>query len=104
MTCSGCSGAVTRALTKKSGKHAGESPNSPLLASQSATYTSISFVADGGIDSFDVNLEKQEVIVRGSAEYEDVLGAIKKTGKEVSCDIHRNIPILACVVADQALV
>lgn len=28
-------------------------------------------------------MEKQEVIVRGSAAYEDVLATIKKTGKEV---------------------
>lgn len=36
-----------------------------------------------GVDSFDVSLEKQEVIVRGSAAYDDVLATIKKTGKEV---------------------
>jgi len=54
MTCSGCSGAVTRALSK----------------------------ADG-IDSYDVSLEKEEVIVRGPATYDYVLEKIKKTGKEV---------------------
>lgn len=37
-----------------------------------------------GVDSFDVSLEKQEVIVNGSASYDDVLATIKKTGKEVS--------------------
>lgn len=36
-----------------------------------------------GVDSYDVSLEKQEVIVRGSAEYDYVLEKIKKTGKEV---------------------
>jgi len=54
MTCSGCSGAVTRVLLKAE-----------------------------GVDSFDVSLEKQEVIVNGSASYDDVLATIKKTGKEV---------------------
>lgn len=36
-----------------------------------------------GVDSFTVNLETQEVIVKGSLPYEDVLAKIKKTGKEV---------------------
>ncbi|UZJ51332.1 hypothetical protein CBS101457_000652 [Exobasidium rhododendri] len=54
MSCSGCSGAVTRVLSKLD-----------------------------GVDSFDVSLEKQEVVVKGSAPYETVLEKIKKTGKEV---------------------
>lgn len=36
-----------------------------------------------GVESFDVSLEKQEVIVKGTAEYDYVLEKIKKTGKEV---------------------
>ena len=40
-----------------------------------------------GVTSFDVNQEKQEVIVRGSASYEDVLATIKKTGKEVNARV-----------------
>lgn len=35
------------------------------------------------MDSFNVSLEKQSVVVRGSAPYETVLEKIKKTGKEV---------------------
>ncbi|KAJ7219305.1 hypothetical protein GGX14DRAFT_356675, partial [Mycena pura] len=54
MTCSGCSGAVTRVLEK----------------------------ADG-VSEFSVNLETQEVLVTGTIPYEDVLAKIKKTGKEV---------------------
>jgi copper chaperone len=45
-----------------------------------------SFVTDirlSGVSSFDISLEKQEVIVRGPASYDDVLEKIKKTGKEV---------------------
>ncbi|KDN47548.1 putative ATX1-antioxidant protein and metal homeostasis factor [Tilletiaria anomala UBC 951] len=54
MTCSGCSGAVTRVLSKLE-----------------------------GVSSFDVSLEKQSVVVKGTAPYETVLEKIKKTGKEV---------------------
>jgi len=35
------------------------------------------------VESFDVSLEKQEVIVRGPIGYDDLLAKIKKTGKEV---------------------
>ncbi|KAF8495629.1 copper chaperone [Gautieria morchelliformis] len=54
MTCTGCSGAVTRALSKME-----------------------------GVTEYTVSLEKQEVIVKGPVEYETVLEKIKKTGKEV---------------------
>ncbi|GAA6022437.1 hypothetical protein JCM11491_005507 [Sporobolomyces phaffii] len=55
MTCGGCSGAIDRVLKKTE-----------------------------GINSYDVSLETQEVIVRTRAvSYEDVLAKIKKTGKEV---------------------
>jgi len=54
MTCSGCSGAVNKALSRVE-----------------------------GVNSYDVSLEKQEVIVRGTAPYDTVLEKIKKTGKEV---------------------
>ncbi|KAI6103401.1 amino acid permease-domain-containing protein [Pisolithus sp. B1] len=56
MSCGGCSGAVSRALDKLKGQ---------------------------GVDSYQVSLEKQEVTVRGTAEYDFVLEKIKKTGKEV---------------------
>jgi copper chaperone len=36
------------------------------------------------VSSYDVNLDKQEVVVNGSIPYDDVLAVIKKTGKEVS--------------------
>lgn len=36
-----------------------------------------------GISSYDVSLEKQEVIVKGKIPYDDLLEKIKKTGKEV---------------------
>ncbi|KAL0946859.1 hypothetical protein HGRIS_013026 [Hohenbuehelia grisea] len=54
MTCSGCSGAVDRVLKKTE-----------------------------GVSSYDISLEKQEVIVKGSIPYEELLAKIQKTGKEV---------------------
>ncbi|KAG6333649.1 hypothetical protein ID866_5436 [Astraeus odoratus] len=59
MTCGGCSGAINRALTKFRDSEPGK------------------------IDSFDVNLENQRVVVTGAADYDTVLEKIKKTGKEV---------------------
>ncbi|ORX78950.1 hypothetical protein K493DRAFT_362794 [Basidiobolus meristosporus CBS 931.73] len=55
MTCSGCSGAVNRVLKK--------------LA---------------GVEEVDISLEDQTVVVKGTASQEDILTAIKKTGKAVS--------------------
>ncbi|KAI0322224.1 hypothetical protein OF83DRAFT_1049748, partial [Amylostereum chailletii] len=55
MTCGGCSGAVTRVLQKAE-----------------------------GVTSFDVSLEKQEVLVNGPIGYDPLLAIIQKTGKEVS--------------------
>ncbi|QRV99844.1 copper chaperone [Ceratobasidium sp. AG-Ba] len=57
MTCGGCSGAVTRVLEKAKGN---------------------------GVSDFEVSLEKQEVIVKGTMPYDDVLAKIKKTGKTVN--------------------
>ncbi|KAH7107736.1 copper ion chaperone, partial [Auriculariales sp. MPI-PUGE-AT-0066] len=61
MTCSGCSGAVTRALSKAE-----------------------------GIESYEVNLEKQEVTVNTDQTYEYVHEKIAKTGKEVSLSVFRS--------------
>ena len=36
-----------------------------------------------GVSSYDVSLEKQEVLVTGDIAYDDLLAMIKKTGKEV---------------------
>jgi copper chaperone len=76
MTCGGCSGAVTRALTKYKDNNAGSSKHRTPSVLRIAHFQPVS--------SFDVNLDNQEVRVTGSAPYDDVLSAIKKTGKEVS--------------------
>ena len=41
-----------------------------------------------GVSSYDISLEKQEVIVKGTVPYDDVLEKIKKTGKEVRRTVH----------------
>lgn len=38
------------------------------------------------VSSFDVSLDTQEVLVRGTIPYDDALEVIKKTGKEVGVD------------------
>ncbi|CAO3639976.1 unnamed protein product [Cunninghamella blakesleeana] len=55
MSCSGCSNAVNKALTRL-----------------------------GGIDKIDIDLEKQTVVVETELSRETVLEAIKKTGKTVN--------------------
>jgi len=74
MTCGGCSGAVTRALKKAQDNGPGSNYHT-LLSLNIAHFESVS--------SYDVSLEKQEVLVKGSLPYDDVLAVIQKTGKEV---------------------
>ncbi|KAF9454521.1 copper ion chaperone [Macrolepiota fuliginosa MF-IS2] len=57
MSCSGCSGAITRVLTK---------------AKES-----------GGVSEFEVSLEKQEVLVKSKESYDIIREKIAKTGKEI---------------------
>jgi copper chaperone len=75
MTCGGCSGAVTRALKKAQEKGPG-SEHHKLLSLTITHFQSVS--------SYDVSLEKEEVLVTGTLPYDDVLAVISKTGKEVS--------------------
>ena len=42
------------------------------------------FVCITGVSSYNVDLTKQEVIVKGAIPYDDLLAIIKKTGKEAS--------------------
>ncbi len=101
MTCGGCSGAVTRVLSKlegeweKSGareisrrrgpasrrclRAAGNSVRKLARADSPRLFPA----APAGVSSFDVSLETQTVVVKGTAPYETVLEKIKKTGKEV---------------------
>ncbi|KAG2134413.1 copper chaperone taha [Suillus bovinus] len=57
MTCGGCSGAITRVLTK---------------AQQ-----------EGSVSGFDVNLDTQLVNVRGPIEQDALVEKIRKTGKQI---------------------
>ena len=54
MACSSCSGAVERVLSRLE-----------------------------GVNSYEVNLEQQTAVVRGTVDYDTVLEKIKKTGKQV---------------------
>jgi len=75
MTCSGCSGAVDRVLKKTEGElHS-------LLGSPSSLLTPRRLPT--GVSSYDISLEKQEVLVTTTVPYDDILAKIKKTGKEV---------------------
>jgi copper chaperone len=74
MTCSGCSGAVTRALGKRKDDLGSESGT--VLRQETTHFESVT--------NFDVNLEKEEAVVTATASYDEVYEVIKKTGKEVS--------------------
>jgi copper chaperone len=76
MTCGGCSGAVSRALQRAQDQGAGEFSVFGLV------YNNI-HKSLPGISSYDVDLQKQEVVVKGNIPYDDLLEKIKKTGKEV---------------------
>ena len=54
MACSSCSGAVERVLSRLE-----------------------------GVNSYEVNLEQQTAVVRGTVDYDTVLEKIKRTGKQV---------------------
>ncbi len=81
MTCSGCSGAVERVLSKLQGKPL--PLHTALIVSRHRSHTLLLFAWMQGVDSYDVSLESQSVVVRGSAPFDTVLEKIKKTGKEV---------------------
>jgi copper chaperone len=76
MTCGGCSGAVTRALKKAEEK-----------GSEYHTLLGLTIAHVEPVSSYDVSLDKQEVLVTGTIPYDDVLEVIKKTGKEVSINV-----------------
>lgn len=73
MTCGGCSGAIDRVLKKTEGAFR----TLWLL-------TDAHLCSSAGISTYDVSLEKQEVLVTGTIPYDDLLAKIQKTGKEVS--------------------
>ncbi|TRM56223.1 hypothetical protein BD626DRAFT_414521, partial [Schizophyllum amplum] len=56
MTCTGCSGLVTRALHRAKGD---------------------------GIRAFNVDLDRQEVVVTGTIPYDEVFARIARTGREI---------------------
>lgn len=100
MTCSGCSGAIDRVLKKTEGTYlprrfyssAGslspsraDTPRTVTHTPSALCFTSLLRSLDPcpGVTSHDISLEKQEVLVKATIPYDDVLAKIKKTGKEV---------------------
>ena len=49
---------------------------------------------NAGVNDYSVNLDTQEVVVKGSMPYDDVLARIKKTGKEVSRPLSGKLGVL----------
>lgn len=81
MTCEGCSGAIDRVLKKLDGN---SDSHSPVSTAQDIDRDPHGDGGSAGINSYEVSLESQEVIVRTrEVSFEDVLAKIKKTGKEV---------------------
>ena len=82
MTCSGCSGAVDRVLKKTEGACL-----RCVLASDHSGGLTRCIMSDGcdgaGVSSYDISLEKQEVVVTGTIPYDDLHAKIAKTGKQV---------------------
>ncbi|OBZ75146.1 Metal homeostasis factor ATX1 [Grifola frondosa] len=68
MTCTGCSGAVERVLKKTEGRW---------------LFTAIVAMSTHLRPWVLQDLEKQEVLVKGTIPYDDLLVKIQKTGKEV---------------------
>jgi copper chaperone len=76
MSCSGCSGAVNRALNKLEGMC---SRHESLFGVGNVLMICI------GVNDVKITLESQEVVVKtnGDVSYDAVLNQIKKSGKEV---------------------
>ena len=73
MTCGGCSGAIERVLKKTEG-----------VCHMCCSLAVVLINHIIGVATYDVSLEKQEVLVKGTIDYDTLLEKIKKTGKEVS--------------------
>lgn len=86
MSCKGCSGAVERALKKAETE--GVSNDWCMSAKML-----IGLGREGlGVNSYEVNLENQSVLVKGSIPYDTLLERIKKTGKEVRVLVLGQVP------------
>ena len=92
MTCGGCSGAVTKALTKLDGLRTEwgalqELCGHCLIDNRSRTPSPLQeapihqFIAPAGVTSVNADLATQTVTVEGTRTADELLAAIKKTGK-----------------------
>lgn len=82
MTCQGCVGAVDRVLKKMPGTHAAASRQhlSNLLFKQ-ALQTIFKLSLPVGVQSVDIDLPSQKVLVKGDVTPEAVVQQVSKTGK-----------------------
>jgi copper chaperone len=86
MACSGCEGAVRRVLTGKPGETA-QQHLVPLDVAKlqqdchwwKAFHSSFPFPA--GVESVEINLKEQKVVVKGNVQPEDIFQTVSKTGK-----------------------
>ena len=74
MTCSACSAAVERVLGRKQGDN--------LYESRDIANTNWFTILE--VQKIDIDMEKQKVYVTSSLSDEDLLAALKKTGRECS--------------------
>lgn len=79
MTCGGCSGAVSRVLSKAKADSESLQPYQVPIELHEALIS-----VDLGVDEYGVSLEKQQMLVTGTIPYDELLEKIKKTGNEVS--------------------
>lgn len=78
MSCSGCSNAVTKALNRLEGKK--KKKKRGIHMTKSVILFNVCVL---GVKDVKTDLDKQEVVVDTELPREQVLAAIKKTGKEV---------------------
>lgn len=76
MTCTGCSGAIDRVLKKTDGAYL-------YRASGGSGWEVTGERGRTGVAEYDISLEKQEVLVKGTIPYDDLHAKIAKTGKQV---------------------
>lgn len=77
MSCGGCSGAIDRVLKKTEGVCFSRRTRRPVLMDPHHP------TLLAGIASYEISIERQEVVVHTSMDYNTVLATLKKTGKEV---------------------
>ncbi len=85
MMCSGCEGAVRRVLQNKPGRLCLYQEHGDLtvrLCMPSQVCMSFVVLLCAGVQSVDIDLASQKVLVKGDVSQEDILQTVSKTGKK----------------------